>query len=540
MTRPPRRPPVKRAGARKNAAAPAADADGAALPHAVRSRALKSKIWIAAAAAAVALIIGGLAFVSLTGTPVLALFGGLRAETATAAFVGSETCAGCHRAEAQLWRGSQHRLAMQHADDKSVLGDFSDTGFDYYGVRSRFFRKDGRFFVETDGPDGKLATFEVKYTFGVDPLQQYLVEFPDGRLQALSIAWDSRPRDKSGQRWFHLYPDEEIKHDDVLHWTRLNQNWNFMCAGCHSTGVRKNYDAATDRFATSFAEISVGCEACHGQGSRHVGWARAQQSWWPFGKSEDPRKGLLVRFDERRDVVWPIDPGTGNARRNFTPALVRKEVETCGLCHARRGELSEDWVPGRWLSDTHVVSPLARGLYSADGQMLDEVYNYGSFKQSRMFAAGVTCGDCHEPHGAKLRAPGDGVCLQCHAANKYAAVAHHRHATADPALACASCHMPARTYMVVDERHDHSFRIPRPDLSVKLGTPNACNDCHRDKPAIMGGGGRRKLARAESKRLPELRRGLPRRMDGTGECGRASGGRGGGSQRAWTWRGRAR
>ena len=483
MTRPPRRPPVKRAGARKNAAAPAADADGAALPHAVRSRALKSKIWIAAAAAAVALIIGGLAFVFLTGTPVLALFGGLRAETATAAFVGSETCAGCHRAEAQLWRGSQHRLAMQHADDKSVLGDFSDTGFDYYGVRSRFFRKDGRFFVETDGPDGKLAPFEVKYTFGVDPLQQYLVEFPDGRLQALSIAWDSRPKDKGGQRWFHLYPDEEIKHDDVLHWTRLNQNWNFMCAGCHSTGVRKNYDAATDRFATSFAEISVGCEACHGQGSRHVGWARAQQSWWPFGKSEDPRKGLLVRFDERRDVVWPIDPGTGNARRNFTPALVRKEVETCGLCHARRGELSEDWVPGRWLSDTHVVSPLARGLYSADGQMLDEVYNYGSFKQSRMFAAGVTCGDCHEPHGAKLRAPGDGVCLQCHAADKYAAVAHHRHATADPALACASCHMPARTYMVVDERHDHSFRIPRPDLSVKLGTPNACNDCHRDKPA---------------------------------------------------------
>jgi len=162
---------------------------------------------------------------------------------------------------------------------------------------------------------------------------------------------------------------------------------------------------------------------------------------------------------------------------------VRKEVETCGLCHARRGEFSEDWVPGRWLSDTHAVSPLARGLYSADGQMLDEVYDYGAFKQSRMFAAGVTCGDCHEPHAARLRAPEDGVCLQCHAAHKYAAAAHHRHLTADPALACASCHMPARTYMVVDERHDHSFRIPRPDLSVKLGTPNACNDCHRDQPA---------------------------------------------------------
>ena len=405
------------------------------------------------------------------------------ASASAATFVGSETCAGCHRAEAQLWRGSQHQLAMQHASDKTVLGDFSGASFDHYGVHSRFFRKDGKFLVETDGPDGNLAAFEVKYTFGVEPLQQYLVEFPDGRLQALSLAWDSRTKEKGGQRWFHLYPDEEIKHDDVLHWTRLNQNWNFMCAGCHSTGVRKNYDAATDRFATSFAEISVGCEACHGQGSRHVGWARAEQSWWPSAKSDDPRKGLLVRFDERDGVVWPIDPNTGNARRNFTPALVRKEVETCGLCHARRGEFSEEWVPGRWLSDTHAVSPLARGLYSADGQMLDEVYDYGSFKQSRMFAAGVTCGDCHEPHAAKLRAPGDGVCLQCHAAGKYAAVAHHRHATADPALACASCHMPARTYMVVDQRHDHSFRIPRPDLSVKLGTPNACNDCHHDQPA---------------------------------------------------------
>jgi predicted CXXCH cytochrome family protein len=399
-----------------------------------------------------------------------------------ATFVGSETCAQCHQTEARLWRSSQHKLAMDHATDASVLGDFNDARFDYYGVRSRFFRQDGKFLVETDGSDGKLATFEVKYTFGVDPLQQYLIEFPDGRLQALSIAWDTRPKEQGGQRWFHLYPGEEIKHDDVLHWTKLNQNWNFMCAQCHSTGVRKNYDATNDRFATSWAEISVGCEACHGKGSRHVAWARAKQSWWPFGKTEDRTKGLLVRLDERRDIVWRIDPRTGNAARNFTPALVRREVETCGRCHARRGEFSEDWVPGRSLSDTHVVSSLARGLYYPDGQMRDEVYNYGSFKQSKMFAAGVTCGDCHEPHEAKLRASGDGVCLQCHAPDKYAAVSH-RHHEAVPPLACTSCHMPERTYMVVDRRHDHSFRVPRPDLSAKLGTPNACNDCHGDKTA---------------------------------------------------------
>jgi predicted CXXCH cytochrome family protein len=439
----------------------------------------KTRIVVVVAAATVVVLAGGVSWRWLAGgnAPWARFIG---ADAAPLAFVGSDSCAQCHPAEAKLWRGSQHKQAMDHATDTSVLGDFNEAGFDYYGVRSRFFRKDEKFFVETDGPEGKLATFEVKYAFGVDPLQQYLIEFPDGRLQALSIAWDSRPKDQGGQRWFHLYPNEEIKHDDILHWTKLNQNWNFMCAECHSTGVRKNYDAANDRFATSFAEISVGCEACHGQGSRHVAWARSQQSW--FGKTEDPAKGLLVRFDERRDVVWRIDSKIGNAQRNFTPALVRREVETCGRCHARRGEFSEDWVPGRWLSDTHVVSPLARGLYHADGQMLDEVYNYGSFKQSKMFAAGVTCGDCHEPHAAKLRAPGQGVCLQCHAADKYAAT-HHHHEAVSPPLACASCHMPARTYMVVDRRHDHSFRVPRPDLSAKLGTPNTCNDCHRDKTA---------------------------------------------------------
>ena len=402
---------------------------------------------------------------------------------AAATYVGSETCAGCHQAETKLWDASQHKAAMAHATDKTVLGDFNDASFDYFGVHSRFFRRDRKFIVETDGPDGKLAVFEVKYTFGVDPLQQYLVEFPDGRLQVLALSWDSRPKDAGGQRWFHVYPDEEIRHDDVLHWTKLNQNWNFMCAECHSTGLRKHYDAKTDRFATSWAEISVGCETCHGQGSNHAAWARDRKSWWPFGRREDPNKGLLVAFDERRDVSWPIDPNSGTSRRSRAPAALRKEVETCGLCHARRAGFNEDWVPGRSLSQTHVVEPLARNTYHADGQIreVEEPYNYTPFKQSKMFATGVTCSDCHEPHSSKLRFSGDDVCTQCHTPQKFADAKHRHHADVDPKPACISCHMQARIYMVVDPRHDHSFRVPRPDVSVKLGTPNACNGCHGDK-----------------------------------------------------------
>jgi tetratricopeptide (TPR) repeat protein len=479
LARKPGKPPSKRGSGRPSVAPVAVKREPA--PAAQTATPRRSSVAILAAAAAALLIAGGIALYLATDGLRETPFASRTDVAAAPSFVGSETCAGCHRSEATLWHASQHAHAMAHATDATVLGDFNDASFDYHGVRSRFFRKDGKFFVETDGPDGNLAAFEVKYTFGFDPLQQYLVECPDGRVQALSLAWDARPKAQGGQRWFHLYPDEDIKHDDILHWTKLNQNWNFMCAECHSTGVRKNYDAAKDRFATHFAEINVGCEACHGEGSRHAAWAHAREHWWPFGKSDDPRMGLLARFDERRGVGWSIDPKTGNAARNFTPATTRKEVETCGRCHARRGEFSEDWIPGRPLSDTHVVAPLSRGLYAADGQMRDEVYNYGSFKQSRMFAAGVTCSDCHEPHSARLRAPGAEVCGQCHAPEKYASVAHRHHEGVDPAPTCISCHMPARTYMVVDVRHDHSFRIPRPDLSATLGTPNACNDCHPDK-----------------------------------------------------------
>ena len=475
-----RRKPGSAGGSRKGPAGETAQAAPSPDPVPGRSKpAFLSRrlIWLASIAAVLIVVAAGLGYHLRNSRGVIAQ------DHSVATFVGSETCAGCHQAEAKLWDASQHKAAMQHATDKSVLGDFDDASFDNYGVHSRFFRRDGKFLVETDGPDGKLAEFQVKYTFGIYPLQQYLIEFPGGRVQALSIAWDTQPKDKGGQRWFHLYPNEEIKHDDILHWTKLNQNWNFMCAECHSTGLRKNYDAKADRFATSWAEISVGCEACHGQGSAHAAWARDQQSWWPFGKREDPNTALLAHFDERHGVTWPIDSRTANAHRSVAPALLRKEIETCGLCHARRSSFHEDWIPGQWLSQTHVVEPLARSTYFADGQIRDaeEPYNYTPFKQSRMFAAGVACSDCHEPHSARLRASGEGVCLQCHASDKYAAVSHRHHAGVELAPTCISCHMPARTYMIVDRRHDHSFRVPRPDLSAALGTPNACNDCHHDK-----------------------------------------------------------
>ncbi|NJD31052.1 MAG: tetratricopeptide repeat protein [Gammaproteobacteria bacterium] len=395
-----------------------------------------------------------------------------------AGYVGSQACARCHSAESAAWSGSQHAVAMQAAGERTVLGNFDDATFEHFGVTSRFFRRDGKFMVRTDGPDGRLADFEVSHTFGVYPLQQYLVDIGGGRIQALTIAWDSRPESAGGQRWFHLYPSERIGHDDELHWTKRQQNWNYMCADCHTTDLQKNYDAATDTFRTRWSELSVGCEACHGPGSAHVKWADAVAS----GASPGGGNGLSVHFDERRTASWRIDPVTGNAMRSRARGD-DAELDVCAQCHSRRGQFSNGYRPGEKLQDHYLPALLVNGLYWPDGQQRDEVYNWGSFLSSRMYSKGVTCGDCHEPHGAKLRATGNGVCAQCHLASKYDAPSHHFHAAGTAGAACASCHMKTETYMIVDARHDHSFRIPRPDLSERLGVPNACNQCHQDRTA---------------------------------------------------------
>jgi len=388
--------------------------------------------------------------------------------------VGTAACAGCHAAEHTAWKGSDHDLAMQEAGDSTVLGDFGGSEFRYAGVVTRFFRRDGRYVVNTDGPDGKNADCEVRYTFGVDPLQQYLLELPGGRLQALSIAWDTRPEERGGQRWFHLYPGERVTHTDVLHWTRRSQNWNHMCAECHSTDLRKNYDAASLTYATRFAEIDVACEACHGPGSRHVAWAKRGPGW-----KSTPEKGLVVALDERHGVTW--NPEADGTAARSAPRTTAREIEMCARCHSRRSRIAAESVPGQPLLDTHLPSLLEQGLYQADGQIQGEVYEYGSFLQSRMHSGGVTCSDCHDPHRLSLRSAGDEMCAGCHEPARFATPEHHRHPPGSAGASCIGCHMPQRTYMEVDPRRDHSFRVPRPDLSVTLGVSNACSDCHRDR-----------------------------------------------------------
>jgi tetratricopeptide (TPR) repeat protein len=393
--------------------------------------------------------------------------------SAANAFTGSAACQSCHAEEHALWRGSHHDLAMQLPTPATVLGNFDNTSFSYNGITTRFFRKGDKFMVNTDGEDGKLQDFEVAYVFGVDPLQQYLLPLSRGRLQALSIAWDARPTSEGGQRWYHLYPDEKIDYKDPLHWTGTYQNWNTSCAECHSTNLQKNYEAQSRSFDTTFSELNVGCEGCHGPGEQHLALAKA-------GKLESATNGGFPTALAQRGQ-WAFPAGAHIARRT-EPLTSNAQIDSCGRCHSRRGTLG-DYHYGAVLLDTHRLALPQSPLYYPDGQIRDEVYEYGSFVQSKMHLAGVVCSNCHEPHSLQLRAPGNGVCAQCHEAAHYDTAKHHHHKDDSTGAQCANCHMPQTTYMGVDVRHDHSMRIPRPDLSVVMDTPNACNKCHQDKDA---------------------------------------------------------
>jgi len=396
-------------------------------------------------------------------------------DTDIAKYVGSKKCEECHKTEYEQWKKSDHAHSMSYASDSTVRGDFNNKTIDADGFLTRFYKKDGKLFVHTKGPGGKMGDFQVAYTFGYKPLQQYLIPFKKGRLQCLPFAWDTQRK-----RWYSLrdslYKGQQIKPDDWLYWTNNGQNWNGMCADCHSTNLKKNYNPVNHTFHTTWSEINVGCEACHGPGSKHVEWAALPEMSRPLNDN----MGLLVK----------------------TNNLSAKEyVQLCARCHSRRQVFSDFHAPLHHMLNYMDPQLLQGPHYFPDGQIHSEDYVYGSFTQSLMYrAVGVKCSDCHNVHSDKVKYQGNRLCLQCHRADEYDTYQHYHHKTfGEPgkplALGngkkvpvgtgslCINCHMPDRYYMGVDFRRDHSIRIPRPDLTISLGVPNACNQCHTNKTA---------------------------------------------------------
>ena len=434
---------------------------------------LMSRYLLPVSAAVLLLVLGGLWFYLNRPVPVAppvlepgALTTAVAARpVAPAQMVDEQQCQGCHDNQVKDWQGSHHQLAMQVAEPQTVLADFNNAAFKGEGENSRFYRKGAEFWVNTPGADGQPADFKVAYTFGIAPLQQYLIEVGDGRLQALGVAWDTEK-----QRWFHLYPGQGVNFKNPLHWSKPSQNANFMCVECHTTGYKRNFDATANTFNSQWNSLGVGCQACHGPASSHL---RAVTDNNPL-----PHSGFDVDLKSKDATV---------------------EIETCARCHARRAPLSDGFTVGKRLMDDYLPSVLTRELYALDGKIKDEVFEHGSFLQSKMFDKGVRCSNCHNPHSTELKTPGNGLCLQCHntagkaaipgidgkglQAKNYDSIDHHRHAEGQPGSQCVDCHMPGKFYMGNDFRHDHSFSIPNPLRAKVLGTPDACLTCHQGKAA---------------------------------------------------------
>ncbi len=377
-------------------------------------------------------------------------------------------CVSCHQAESQGWLQSDHANAMALPSQETVKGNFKRQSVEHYGQKALFFIDNGQYKV-TVSYDERVDTYPIKYTFGHFPLQQYLVETEPGKLQVLPFAWDARNKTNGGQRWYHNYSHEEIRPKDRLHWRQPLQNWNGMCADCHSDGLVRNYDVDNDRFSSEFDNINVGCLSCHGDMSEHVQQSKIA-NLAKANTSSQHSTGQWLRGVGDKTAHWQ-----GEARDNDF-------MDNCFACHSLRAPLTDGIKANTAFLDQFMPNLLAAPLYHADGQIKEEDYVYGSFLQSKMFAAGVNCLDCHDQHTMKVKIEGNGLCLQCHGAEVYQVKSHHQHEESSTGAQCVNCHMPTTRYMGVDDRRDHSFKIPRPDISAKFNTPNACTSCHQDKP----------------------------------------------------------
>jgi len=393
-------------------------------------------------------------------------------------FVGAKACISCHETSYNDWQGSHHDMSMKHADNASVLGDFNNATLAFEDKRTlkpnTFFKKGKQFWVNIQGGDGKFRDYQIKYTFGYTPLQQYMVEFDDGRVQLIPFAWDSRAKADGGQRWFNLYPKMNKKHQEFF-WTNTGQNWNYMCADCHSTNVDKNFDITTNSYNTTFSEINVACESCHGAASEHLSWANSSE------KNKAIDKGLGFTRDLSKSVQnWQ----TLEHKKTLTAKNIdhSQQVLVCAQCHSRRTQISNNnHVEGNAFGERYLLDLISSSNYHPDGQVYNENFVYGSFLQSKMYKNGVVCSDCHNPHTAELKLPVETLCLQCHQSDNYASTKHHKHPEESAGAQCVNCHMPETTYMEIDARRDHGFHMPTPELAKQLGTPDTCLSCHKDK-----------------------------------------------------------
>ncbi len=387
-------------------------------------------------------------------------------------FVGSPACERCHADAYRQWNEAFHLQMTREVADTQVLGDFSrGTRFEQHGRRYSMETRDGRYFMSIAHGDRPPERFEVHYTLGARRAQGYLSKLPDGRIYVLPAFWH-----REQQRWFdwkEITPVPDTDED-------LRQIWNITCFNCHATNLAKNFDVATKIYRTSWTEMGVACEACHGPGKAHVDLMDA----WEQDPASKPA------YDRRRSnhllsrTLKIFAARTADRRQVF---------DTCAYCHGNKNNLFTGFVPGARYEDYAlpflVSQPVPQddpqGDFWPDGRP-SRFNRPQALMQSGCFLRGeATCVSCHAAHGSSnasaLKVPiaqSNVLCTQCHEATDSR---HTFHNADSPGSRCINCHMSTVNWRLLMRRRDHTFRPPVPELTSRLGIPNACNECHDDK-----------------------------------------------------------
>ena len=374
-------------------------------------------------------------------------------------YVGSATCATCHKKFYDLWSTSFHGLAMQRYTPQLAR----DAGFqNNVSVRigevtyTTALTDQGGAIVEHSSSGERR--YPIEFTLGGKNIYYFLTPLDRGYLQVLPLAYDVREKswlDSTRSMTMH----ENISRTEPVHWRDRALTFNTSCYGCHVSQIETNYLPSSDSYNTTWREPGINCETCHGPAGKHVRLYQAAEK-----SGTTPSQLGLVSFKD-----------LSHAQRN----------DSCGSCHAKASLITGGFRIGDKFYDHFSLAAYENSDYFPDGRDIGENYTYTSWSLSPCVKSGqLDCVHCHTSSGRYRYAKGDpnAACLPCHEERVKNATAHTHHKADSLGNRCISCHMPMTDYAHM-RRSDHSMRPPAPAATIAYGSPNACNICHKDKDA---------------------------------------------------------
>ena len=413
--------------------------------------------------------------------PVLPQDSSPRTQGPTSDYLGSQSCAKCHDVEHTQWKNSLHIKMTKPVADATIVGDFRDgTTFADHDRSYTFGMKNGRPVVSVSFGGRPAETFAVDYTLGAKRYQGYLSTLPEGRIYVLPVFWHIAS--KRWVDWKEITPIPDGAHD-------IRQIWNANCFNCHGTNIVQGYDLNEKKYRSTWTEMGIGCEACHGPGREHVALMEA----WEQNPAAKPKYDNSSKNRQLSDVIKIFSTRSSEPRRIF---------DTCSYCHGNKNNVFVGFKGGDNYSDYAMPFLISEPIPESDLQ--GEFWPDGrpnrfnrpqALTMSGCFKAGaITCTNCHVAHGSRNEHSlkvniyqgrnGDALCTQCHTQPAYAGATlkqHTFHAPESTGSRCISCHMSDVNWRLLIRRRDHTFQPPVPENTARFGVPNACTTCHDNR-----------------------------------------------------------